>query len=732
VRRAAAVLIAVCGAAWVTAGAERVPAEDVCRALRHHGQMREAKACFSRLAESSDAFLQAEGYWGLGDYQQANAAFRLAAREQPRSALVRAEWGNLYLDHYQPDDAAKLFEEALQRDPNFAPAYLGLARVAGANFDPKAVAFANEALARNPKLAAAHEYLAYLALEDGDTNAATTEAQKALAISPEALQAMAVLASMDWLSGNEDSPWMQRILRVNPVYGEAYATGAHFLVLNRRYEEAVRFYRKALELDPELWQARSQLGINLLRLGKEQEAREQLMECYQAHYQDPETVNALRFLDKTGDYVTLRTASAELVLNKNEVAVLRPYFEAELERAIATYQSKYNMTLPGPVRLEVYPNHQDFIVRTLGLPGEGGLLGVTFGLVVAMDSPSARPPGEFNWASTLWHELSHVYVLTATHNLVPRWFTEGLSVHEEGAASPGWGDRVTPDVVAAMKAKRLLPVLQLDRGFLRPQYPGQVLVSYFEAGQMLDYIAQKWGYAGINGMIRSYAARKTTAQAIAENLHETPEAFDREFGAWVYARWSGTLQHFDEWKKNLETGYAELHSGKSDEALQQGRQILNLYPDYVGADSDYALIVEAARAKHALSSVMGDLERYRDEGGTNPEMLLDLARIEEDAHKTEQAKRTLWMLNDIYPENQELHERLGTLLFSGGDMAGAIREYRAVVALKPADTAQAHYDLARALAAAHRDAEAKTEVVNALEAAPDFRPAQQLLLELSH
>ena len=108
--------------------------------------------------------------------------------------------------------------------------------------------------------------------------------------------------------------------------------------------------------------------------------------------------------------------------------------KTELKRAMATYERKYQMKLPGAMRLEVYPNHDDFAVRTIGLPGTGGLLGVTFGLVVAMDSPTARPPGEFNWASTLWHEMSHVYVLTATHHLVPRWFTEGLAVHEEGAA----------------------------------------------------------------------------------------------------------------------------------------------------------------------------------------------------------------------------------------------------------------------------------------------------------
>ena len=111
---------------------------------------------------------------------------------------------------------------------------------------------------------------------------------------------------------------------------------------------------------------------------------------------------------------------------------------------IATYQQKYKYTLPGPVQLEAYPNHDDFIVRTLGLPGQGGLLGVTFGQVVAMDSPTAREPGSFHWGSTLWHELSHVYVLSMTHHLVPRWFTEGLAVHEETAVEADWGDRLTP------------------------------------------------------------------------------------------------------------------------------------------------------------------------------------------------------------------------------------------------------------------------------------------------
>ena len=51
------------------------------------------------------------------------------------------------------------------------------------------------------------------------------------------------------------------------------------------------------------------------------------------------------------------------------------------------------------MQVEVYPDHEDFAVRTMGMPGLGAL-GVTFGYVVAMDSPSGRPPGTFHWAST--------------------------------------------------------------------------------------------------------------------------------------------------------------------------------------------------------------------------------------------------------------------------------------------------------------------------------------------
>ena len=66
-------------------------------------------------------------------------------------------------------------------------------------------------------------------------------------------------------------------------------------------------------------------------------------------------------------------------------------------------------------------------------------------------------------------------------------------MHEEGQVSPEWGDRLTPEVLLAIRDKKLLPVAQMDRGFIFPEYPAQVLVSYFQAGSICDYIKQQWG-----------------------------------------------------------------------------------------------------------------------------------------------------------------------------------------------------------------------------------------------
>jgi predicted Zn-dependent protease len=266
---------------------------------------------------------------------------------------------------------------------------------------------------------------------------------------------------------------------------------------------------------------------------------------------------------------------------------------------------------------------------------------------------------------------------------------------------------------------------------VRPEYPAQVLVSYFEAGKICDYIAQKWGDDAILGIVRSYAARKTTAEAIQDNLHESVDTFNREFQAWLDQRTGETVRHFEDWKKGMAALTAAFKNGNVDAALQESTEIERTYPEYVGPDSEYELTAEYYLAQGKKMQALQQLEKYRDKGGTSVASLKKLAQLEQESGNIKQAEDTLAELNYIYPEEEQIHRTLGTLFLASGDANHAVREFSAVLNLRPSDVAESHYDLAKALQAAHRTNEAKDQVVLALEAAPGFKPAQQLLLQLN-
>ena len=713
------------GACWAA------PTPESCRELRKHGKTAEAANCFEALAKSPDPYTRAEGYWGLEQWEQANEAFRLALAQPDTKPFVRVRWGLLLHERFNNTDADGLFAEALKQDPNNAQAYLGMAIVSADGFDSKAAEYGAKAIALDPKLIEAHEFMANLDLENQKIKEAVAESDKAFALSSEALEAMAVRAAIALLADKdaEAESWFAKIKAINPSYGEGYALVGYHLVLNRRYNDGVSYYRRAIAAESQLWAAHSQLGINLMRLGQEQEPQKELQIAYDNGQKDPATVNSLRLLNSYKNFDTFRDDTTILRLRKNEADLLHPYFEAELHKILATYNRKYKMTLPAPVQVEVYPDHEDFAVRTMGMPGLGAL-GVTFGEVVAMDSPSGRKPGDFNWGATLWHEMSHVYILSATNHRVPRWFTEGLAVHEEGQANPEWANRMTPEVLVAIRDKKLLPVAEIDRGFIFPEYPEQVTVSYFEAGSMCDFIQQRWGDDALLGMVHSFAALKTTSEAVTDNLKLTPEEFDKAYLAWLQKQVGDEPANFDKWRDGLKQVAALQKANNEDGILKSAPDLLKLYPEYVGDASLYEFLSTEQLARGDKAGAQVTLTAYEKMGGENPAMLTKLATLEEEAGNKQAAAATLNRINYIYPESETLHRKLGELWLAQGDNQAAVREFTAVLALKPLDKASAEFSLAEAYLALGDKAKAEESVLASLEVAPGFRPAQKLLVQI--
>ena len=108
---------------------------------------------------------------------------------------------------------------------------------------------------RIPKLVEAQELLARLALEDNDNREGDRGGQEGTRHRPEfGAGGKAMLATIDLLADQEGHA-------VGPARTRrGYDTIGHFFVLNRRYEEGIGYYRKAIELDPQLYQRAQRTG----------------------------------------------------------------------------------------------------------------------------------------------------------------------------------------------------------------------------------------------------------------------------------------------------------------------------------------------------------------------------------------------------------------------------------------------------------------------------------------
>ncbi len=256
-------------------------------------------------------------------------------------------------------------------------------------------------------------------------------------------------------------------------------------------------------------------------------------------------------------------------------------------------------------------------------------------------------------------------------------------------------------------------------------------MSYFQGGKICEFINQKWGYDKILAMIHDFAELTPTRDVIEKEFKRKPDEFDNQFLAWLDEQTHTTVAGFDEWKKAIR-GVSDAQKEKDwDTVIKRASAIRDLYTDYVEAGSVYEFLAEAYLAKDEKAKAVSELEHYSSVGGRNPGSIRRLATLQTEQGRKADAAKTLERLNVIYPEDEEAHKQLGDLDMDLGNTAGAIREYQAVIAEKPIDAAGAHYQLARAYQSAKLIADAKDEVISALEAAPGFKPAQKLLLELN-
>lgn len=734
-------LAATAGAQSIDYDPRRAVELRPCDDHRYHGRTEQAGACYAKLLDSPTPIVQAEAAWAVGDIQRANEIFRDTVQNNERAVQPRVRWARLFLQTHQYSDAVAVFGEALKVFPNDVHAKLGLASVYAERFEGQARPLVEDALKQDGDLIEAHLLTASMDLEEGQLDDADRALDRAMRIvSKEKLPPLEVYtlrASLEMARGNNPDQWIKRILDYNPRYGAMYQQLAHFEIMRRRYKEATVLLRRAVEVQPDLWGAHAELGSNLLRLGNVDAARTHLQAAYSGDPYSPTTVNSLRLLDRIDEFsisedpvvIGQDTYQVQLRLHKKESEVLRPYVLDLTGRSIQSFSQRYGFKPREPITVELYPDHDDFAVRVAALPGIG-LLGVTFGYVVAMDSPSSRPTSEFHWGSTLWHEMAHVFTLEVTDHYVPRWLSEGISVFEEWRTGPTPGIAVTPEAIAALEKKQFLPVADLDSGFIRPSYPGQVQVSYMQSGLVCLFIEQRWGFEQLGVLLRQFDGKRTTAQAIEATFKIAPAAFDKEFDTFVRTRFANVLANFEDWQQQMQAASQAIRKERWADAVEPARRAVALYPEHVGGDSAHLMLSKALDKLNRRADAIVALEDYRRAGGWDPSALRELARWLDEAGRTQEATDLMVLLNYSDPLNAEVHGQLGERLLSAGRNEDALREFQALLALNTLDQAPAHYGVARALREMGDKAGSRRHLLDALATAPHFKPAQALLLKM--
>jgi len=713
------------------------------------------------LADTSDdpreVLRAARALRALERFREANAAFREAAGALPTDPAAQTGWGELFLEKYDNREALRSFQMALQIDARWTPALIGAARALADDNPPQAAGFAKKALEVNPSSADAHLFLAGEAA-DGTHFAEAREAiEKALAVNESDVEALSLRAALSFV---QDKPQdfeadVAKASAVAPRDPSIFLVASELAARNYRFEEAVALTRRALAIAPDNARALADLGIQLLRTGDETAAYQALDASFKRDGYNKLVLNLLTMMDALDKFVTVKDGDLIVRMHKDEAPVLQEYAIPLAHQALSTMAARYEFTPKGPILVEIFPKHDDFAVRTVGLPGMIGALGVCFGRVVAMDSPRARPPGEFQWEGTLWHELGHVITLQMSNQRVPRWLTEGISEFEEQRARPEWRRDMDLTFAGLMNSGEAIKLADLNAAF---QNPKLIALAYYEGSLVVEHIVSEYGQAALNKLVRTFAQGLDTDAALKSALNidfaSMQAGFDRmleqKFGAVRKALAmpdgveelgrspsAASLKPLADanprsFPVQMALGRALRKEGQADEAMRAFERAAALVPSAAGKDSPHDQMAAIALEKKDTARAISELTALVAVDFNNVDAARQLAALlrqagTEDAAKLQPVAQRIVAIDPFDPDG---HAMLGRFALQSNDAEAAAREFRTVIALGPVDRAAAYTDLAESYFKAGKKADAKKQTLAALEIAPNYERAQDLLLKI--
>ena len=659
--------------------------------------------------------------------------------------------GELALSKSDYELAGRTFQQALKKHPNDAELHFGTAR-AFAPSDRKIMAqHLQAALNLNTNHVGCRLLLANHLID----REAYADAEKQIALAlkvnpyhPEAWAYRSVIAHLREDKAAEKAARKKALAhwKTNPRVD--YLIGKK-LSQKYRFAEGSAHQRQALVFDRDFLPAKIQLAQDLLRLGLEREGWAMAEAAHEADGYDVTTFNLVTLKDTLGKYTTLTNAHFRVRMTPHEAAVYGPRALRLLETAHAKLSKKYGLKLDQLTTVEIFAEQNDFAVRTFGMPGIPGFLGVCFGCVITANSPASQMPSPANWESVLWHEFCHTVTLTLTKNKMPRWLSEGISVYEERQAARAWGMRMNPRFREMILGGELTPISKLSGAFMSPKSGAHMQFAYYESSLVVEHIVGRFGLEAIRKILRDLGQGVKVNAAIAKHT-EPMDKLEAAFTKYAQAKANGLAPELD-WEKpdprELRANVAKLakrHPKNFYILMRQAnraindrewaaakapcRQLIKLFPRQAGDGNAYVLLARAHRELKEFAEERKTLETLAGMSDDAYDVFLRLTELAAEAKDWGAVRLNCERALAVNPLLPQPHRQLARAAEARKQPVAAIESWRTLLHLDPLDPAEAHYHLALLLRETD-NAKAKRHLLMALEEAPRFRAALKLLLE---
>jgi tetratricopeptide (TPR) repeat protein len=261
------------------------------------------------------------------------AALERALRKRPNDPSAHAAWSLYLLGENRFDDAERSAKRALAIDPKHAHAHFALTRVALEDRDAlRAELHLRSILATGQDGYVIRVLLARAALAGGRADAALPEAEAAIAIDPDQLEAHRVL--LDIAEIKRDPALGRRALKALAQIDQ-HDRALHLALLgaladDKRYPELLEAAERAVYLAPDSAEVHRYWGEALLHTGEPKKAMVELDRALELGHRRPARVHALRV---RALLLLRKQGPAQKALE--EAVKLEPGLRGELEALIA-------------------------------------------------------------------------------------------------------------------------------------------------------------------------------------------------------------------------------------------------------------------------------------------------------------------------------------------------------------------------------------------------------------